>query len=170
MTFWLSFLLPSATASEMGPTLPKYMVTMIISFPTVLSVAVRFLERPTVAVALTVSYTASRAEALLVAISNIVDAVQIVRNATATATAFFTDPSEIRRPNRVALFLFLIVAYAEQTRTATVTVLIPPAVPTGEPPISIRMIDTAVEAFVKFSCGTEAKPAVLVVTDWKKDT
>ena len=55
-------------------------------------------------------------------------------------------------------------------RTAMVTVFIPPAVPTGEPPISIKIIDTAAEAFVKFSCGTEANPAVLVVTDWKKDT
>ena len=55
-----------------------------------------------------------------------------------------------------------MVANAEQIRTATVTVFIPPAVPTGEPPISIKIIDTAAEAFVKFSCGTEAKPAVLV--------
>ena len=55
-------------------------------------------------------------------------------------------------------------------RTAMVTVFIPPAVPTGEPPISIKIIDTAAEAFVKFSCGIEAKPAVLVVTDWKRDT
>ena len=105
-----------------------------------------------------------------VAIKSTVDAVHIVRNATATATAFFTDPSEIRRPNRVALFLFVMVANAEQIRTATVTVFMPPAVPTGEPPISIKIIDTAAEAFVKFSCGTVAKPAVLVVTDWKKDT
>ena len=94
----------------------------------------------------------------------------MARNATATATAFFTRSSEIRRPNRVALFLFLMVANAEQIRTAMVTVFIPPAVPTGEPPISIKIIDTAAEAFVKFSCGTEAKPAVLVVTDWKNDT
>ena len=55
MTFWLSFALPSATASEMGPTLPKYMVTMMMNFPTVLRFAVRLLERPTVAEALTVS-------------------------------------------------------------------------------------------------------------------
>ena len=116
-----------------------------------LSVAVRFLESPTVAVALTVSYTASIAEALLVAINSIVDKEQIVRNATATATAFFTDPSEIRRPNKVALFLLRIVANAEQMRTAMVTVFIPPAVPTGEPPISIKMIDIAAEPFVKFS-------------------
>ena len=110
------------------------------------------------------------AETLLVAINNIVDAEQIIRNATATATAFFTEPSEMRRPNKVALFLLRIVANAEQMRTAMVTVFIPPAVPTGEPPINIKIIDTAAEAFVRFSCGTEAKPAVLVVTDWKKDT
>ena len=154
----------------MGPTLPKYIVTMIISFPNVLSVAVKFLESPTVAVALTVSYTASMADALPVASNSIVDAEHIVRNAAATATAFFIDPSEIRRPNREELLLFLMVASAEQISTATVTVFIPPAVPTGEPPISIKIIDTAAEAFVRFSCGTEAKPAVLVVTDWNKDT
>ena len=107
---------------------------------------------------------------MLVAINSIVDAEHIVRNATATATAFFTDPSEMRRPNKVALFLLRIVANAEQMRTAMVTVFMPPAVPTGEPPISIKIIDTAAEAFVRFSCGIEAKPAVLVVTDWKKDT
>ena len=110
------------------------------------------------------------ADALLVAIKSTVDAVQIIRNVTATATAFFTDASEIRRPNRVALFLLRTVASAEQIRTAMVTVFIPPAVPTGEPPTNIKMMDTAAEAFVKLSCGTEANPAVLVVTDWKKDT
>ena len=154
----------------MGPTLPKYIVTIIINLPKVLSVAVRFLESPTVAVALTVSKTASIAEALLVAIKSTVDVAHIVRNITTTATAFFIDSSEMRRPKRVAPFLFLIVASAEQTRTAIVTVFIPPAVPTGEPPTNIKMMDTAAEAFVKFYCGTVAKPAVLVVTDWKKDT
>ena len=107
---------------------------------------------------------------MLVVIKSTVDAVQIIRNVITTATAFFTDPSEIRRPNKVALFLFLMVANAEQISTAIVTVFIPPAVPTGEPPISIKITDTATEAFVRFSCGTEAKPAVLVVTDWKRDT
>ena len=102
---------------------------------------------------------------MLVAIKSTVDAVQIIRNVTATATAFFTDASEMRRPNKVGLYVFLMVANAEQIRTAMVTVFIPPAVPTGEPPISIKIIDTAAEAFVRFSCGTEAKPAVLVVTD-----
>ena len=75
----------------------------------------------------------------------------MVRKVTATATAFLTESSEMRRPKSVALFLFRIVANAEQTRTAIVTVFIPPAVPTGEPPINIKIIDTAVEAFVRFS-------------------
>ena len=110
------------------------------------------------------------ADALLVAIKSTVDAAQIVKKVTATATAFLTDASEILRPNKVALFLLRMVDNAEQIRTAIVTVFIPPAVPTGEPPISIKIIDTAAVAFVRFSCGTEAKPAVLVVTDWKKDT
>ena len=158
-------MLPRAIANDIGPTLPKYIVTMMISLPNVLSVAVKFLERPTVAVALTVSYAASRAEASLVAINSTVETAQIEKNITTTATAFLMDSSEMRRPNNVALLLFLIVANAEQTRTAMVTVFMPPAVPTGEPPMNIRMIDTAAEAFVKFSCGTVAKPAVLVVTD-----
>ena len=109
------------------------------------------------------------ADALLVAINSTVDAAQIVRKVTATATAFFTDPSEIRRPNKVALFLFLMVANAEQSKTAIVTVFIPPAVPTGEPPINIKMTDIAADAFVKFSCGIDANPAVLVVIDWKNE-
>ena len=107
---------------------------------------------------------------MLVAINRTVDVAQMVRKVTATATAFFKESSERRRPNSVALFLLRIVANAEQARTASVTVFIPPAVPTGEPPTSIRITDTAAEAFIRFSCGTEAKPAVLVVTDWKKDT
>ena len=48
--------------------------------------------------------------------------------------------------------------------------LIPPAVPTGEPPITIRMRDATDAAPVRFSCGIVANPAVLVVTDWKRDT
>ena len=45
----------------------------------------------------------------------------------------------------------------------------PPAVPTGEPPINIKSRQTIADAFVKCSCGTVANPAVLVVTDWNND-
>ena len=84
-------------------------------------------------------------------IKRIVDAVQIMKNVTTTDTAFLIEGSDMRRPNSVALFLFEIVANAEQIRTAMVTVFIPPAVPAGEPPINIKNIDKIPEAFVK-SC------------------
>ena len=55
------------------------------------------------------------------------------------------------------------------TIIAKVVVLIPPAVPTGEPPTSIIAMEITDVVSRKFSCGTLAKPAVLVVTDWKKE-
>ena len=45
----------NAIAREIGPTLPRYIVKIIMIFPKVLRRGVRFLVRPTVAVALTVS-------------------------------------------------------------------------------------------------------------------
>ena len=66
--------------------------------------------------------------------------------------------------------MFFIVERAEQKRTTTVTVLIPPAVPTGDPPIIINISEIAEDALVRFSCGIDANPAVLVVTDWKSAT
>ena len=49
-----------------------------------------------------------------------------------------------------------------------VAVLIPPAVPAGEPPINMRIdINNFVES-CKEAISTEANPAVLVVVDWKK--
>ena len=56
------------------------------------------------------------------------------------------------------------------SRTTMVTVLMPPAVPTGEPPINISNKQRMAVAFVKCSCGIVANPAVLVVMDWKRDT
>ena len=57
------------------------------------------------------------------------------------------------------------MAKAEKSNTAMVTVFTPPAVPTGDPPININKSATKADALVKFSCGTLANPAVLVVTD-----
>ena len=51
----------------------------------------------------------------------------------------------------ISHFRLELEAKAEQTRTATVTVFIPPAVPTGEPPMIIRTTDTVAAAFVRFS-------------------
>ena len=69
----------------------------------------------------------------------------------ATATAFLTEVSDMERPNSEGLFLLRIVENAEQKRTAIVTVFIPPAVPTGEPPMSIKNTDTTDDAFVRLS-------------------
>jgi hypothetical protein len=103
-------LLPRATAREIGPTLPKYIVTIIMSFPNISRLEVRFRESPTVADALTVSYITSRAGAPLLDIKSTVEVAQIKMNVTETATAFFMDASEMHRPNRVAWLLFLTVA------------------------------------------------------------
>ena len=50
-------------------------------------------------------------------------------------------------------------------KTIKVVVLIPPAVPTGEPPTNIRINVKIEEAFVKFSCGKVEKPEALVFAD-----
>ena len=55
MMFGLSFFVKNAIAREIGPTLPRYIVAIIISFHAVFRLGVRALVRPTVAVALTVS-------------------------------------------------------------------------------------------------------------------
>ena len=77
-------------ASEIGPTLPRYMVTMIISLPQALSVGVRPRVRPTVAVALTASYRMSSAFASAAADSSSVDRKQMANDIPVTATALAT--------------------------------------------------------------------------------
>lgn len=52
MMFCDSLLLPNANAREIGPTLPRYIVAITIAFPMILRHGVRFLDSPTVAVAL----------------------------------------------------------------------------------------------------------------------
>ena len=108
--------------------------------------------------------------ASVVSDSKITDVSMTIKNVITTATALRIEPVDILRLKIVAWFLFRMVAKAEQSRTTMVTVLTPPAVPTGEPPMNISISDTREELFVRFSCGTEAKPAVLVVTDWNRAT
>lgn len=135
----------------MGPTLPRYIVAIIMSLPDTLRLAVKLLESPTVAVALTTSYITSSAGASLTAINKTVDVKHMKKKVTDTATALRIESDEIHRPNKVAPLLFFIVATVEHNSTAIVTVFIPPAVPTGEPPIIIKRSDTKEEAFVRFS-------------------
>ena len=51
---------------------------------------------------------------------------------------------------------------------ATVVVRTPPAVPPGEPPISIRIIIICAVSGPMADIDTVLKPAVRVVTEWKK--
>ena len=52
---------------------------------------------------------------------------------------------------------------------ANVVVLIPPAVPAGEPPINIRIHPSSLELSVSPDWETDANPAVRVVTDWNAE-
>jgi hypothetical protein len=61
------------------------------------------------------------------------------------------DATETVRPKTVASRLLLTVEKADTARTTTVTVLTPPAVQTGEPPMNISTSETSVDATVRFS-------------------
>lgn len=61
-----------------------------------------------------------------------------------------------------------ITAHTAKKRMADVTVLTPPAVLAGEPPIYISTMEITFEAYVILPCPIESKPAVLNVTDWNK--
>ena len=147
----------SAINSEIGPTLPKYMVPIITNFPKKLSVDVKFLVRPTVAVALTVSYKISSISALVTAHKRIVDTDMIAKETAITATDLLTDCLGIDLCKREVSSLFFMVATADAIRTAAVTVLIPPAVPVGEPPMNMSISDTNDDAFVRFSRSEERR-------------
>ena len=164
--FVISFFLElNASASEIGPILPKNIVDIIIILPQIFKKAVKFLVSPTVAVALTVSYKISINEASQTDASKIVEINKIINDIQVTATAFLVACFDKLRLKIVISFLFFIVAKAVEIKTTIVTVFTPPAVPMGEPPINIKRRHIIAEAFVKFSCGIVANPAVLVVTD-----
>ena len=75
----------------------------------------------------------------------------MIINALTTATAFLIEEGESARWKISTLFLFLMVDMAEARRITAVTVLTPPAVPTGEPPMNIRTREITVVAPLRFS-------------------
>ena len=155
-------------ANEIGPTRPKYIVAERISFPQILRDDVKFRDKPTVAVALTVSNIISSAGAFVHIESKIVETAITIKDVLVTATAFLVICFDKSLLNRDTSFLPRIVAMDVANKTTTVTVLIPPAVPMGEPPINISIRHVIADALVRYSCGIVANPAVLVVIDWKK--
>jgi hypothetical protein len=151
MLFNDSLLYEKAIARDIGPILPRYIVQIIISLPHKFKKGVRFLVSPTVAVALTVSYNTSSIDASVTADSSIVEINIIENDITVTATAFRVTCFDNERLNTLTSFLFVISAYAVKISTAIVTVLIPPAVPTGDPPINISISEIIALVSVKFS-------------------
>ena len=101
MIFGFAFFRLNAMAKEIGPTRPKYMVAIIINLPNVFKEPVRFLVRPTVAVALTVSYRMSSVGALEATESNTVEQSIMVNDINTTAIALSMDCFAIVRLNMV---------------------------------------------------------------------
>ena len=87
MIFLFSLLVLNASNKEIGPTRPRYIVVMIIILPHRFKEGVKFLVRPTVAVALMVSYTISRALASVTADNNTVEVNITMKDTLVTATA-----------------------------------------------------------------------------------
>ena len=71
------------------------MVIIIIILPQIVNVDVKFLVRPTVAVALMVSYTISRALASVTVANNTVEVNITIKDTLVTATALLMDGFEM---------------------------------------------------------------------------
>ena len=104
-TFLFFPLLLKATARDIGPILPKYIVAMTTILPIALRLAVKFLESPTVAVALTHSYMTSNAEAFVHNNRSTIELSITTTNVTTTATALRIASLEIVRLKRGLSFV-----------------------------------------------------------------
>ena len=81
--------------------------------------------------------------------------------------AFSTWSWGIDRRNTLTFPFPRAFAAMNNSSTTKVTVFIPPAVEPEEPPTNISATVTALPASVICPWSKEAKPAVLVLTDWK---
>ena len=134
-------------------------------FPIGFSAPVSPLDKPTVAIADVISYKVSRKSPCETARSAIVSRNSVDKLNTAIATHLLIVSSDTFRFNTTTSFFPLILANIEAKSRTTVTVLMPPAVPAGEPPINIRIKYAMQDAGRKYSCEIVAKPAVRSVTD-----
>lgn len=152
---------------EIGPILPRYIHKIIISFPAKCNVEVKSLESPTVAMALVVSNaTFKREPPSTIWRRNVAD----IRTSTLTmltAKALVTVLCGIVFLKTTRWSLPFIVALVLKTRTASVDVLIPPAVLMEEPPINIRKRHIITVQLLNALWENVINPAVLKVTAWK---
>ena len=152
---------------DIGPILPRYIHKIIISFPAKCNVEVKSLERPTVAMALVVSNaTFKREPPSTIWRRNVAD----IRTSTLTmltAKALVTVLCGIVFLKTTRWSLLFIVSLVLKTRTASVDVLIPPAVLMEEPPINIRKRHIITVQLLNALWENVINPAVLKVTAWK---
>ena len=113
-------MLPSAIASEIGPTLPRYIVAVIMIFPAIFRVGVSALVSPTVAVALTVSYRTSSRSASVKQVSSKVEINIIANEVAKTAIDLLIAALGILRLKTVTWFLFFTAEIAASKRVAIV--------------------------------------------------
>ena len=124
---------------------------------------------PTVPTAEAVSYRHEESGRFSYTLIKIAPPKNNARYIVTTVAAVLTTPHSILRPKNWTLSCWRKVAAAFAINTASVVVFIPPAVEPGDPPIIIRKIITACDAPVISERITVLKPAVLGVTDWKKE-
>ena len=156
-------------AREIGPIRPKYIVTTIISLAGSVSEEVKLRESPTVPIAETTSYKQS-SNAPGCTAQNAMSEITITKKLSEKIdVAFLTVSALILRLKTSVFVLSERLDRREATRIINVVVLIPPAVPEGEPPINIKIEQMIIVHLRSPSCGIVQKPAVLVVTDWKRE-
>jgi hypothetical protein len=161
----------SAASNVKGPSLPISIVAIIINLPASVNVVkgpVTPVDKPTV----------PRAEAVSNIISDIIKPFEfsvilranVAMNKTATKSSVMVIalPTTTIRTDRLNISTscrFRSAVTAVIKTTANVTVLIPPAVEPGEPPMNISKIKTNLLDADRLDISTVLKPAVLAVTD-----
>ena len=159
-----------ASANDTLPTLPQYIRKIIISLEAVSRSRVMPVVIPTVPIAETTSKITSE--------SSSEGWKALIRMMPARARLIFVKATEEALP--IASFssllpkmpfdsLLRIPLTVEIKITAKVVVFIPPAVEPGEPPMNIRNVVRILPAGESEAVSTLLKPAVLAVTESKRE-
>lgn len=141
---------------------------MIINFPEDVKDVVNPVDRPTVPiadVASNIMFSKAKLLCRSVIASSIVAANNTAEKTRVTVIALPTIAGFIERLNISTSFRLRMFAQAVIIITQSVTVLIPPAVEPGEPPMNIKIVIIILPAELIFPMSTVLKPAVLDVTD-----
>ena len=94
--------------------------------------------------------------------------MRVDRNSATTASARRVRSSERRRRAMLTSVSPFTTLSMSSVNTATVVVFMPPPVDAGDAPIIISMLLNSLEPSLNRERSKELKPAVRIVTDWKK--